>query len=173
MLLADLEASLNDYSIIKVSEDILGDVFEVIRRNEYFISKTQAHDVTIEECRDDICALPPDTDASQKFYVALYKGKECAALLDYVEGYPALGIVFIGLFILDPKFQRSGNGAHIINAFIKCAKSSGFNEIRLGCYEANETGLKFWNRMGFKQQSVSEREIDGKPMNLITMSLPL
>jgi GNAT superfamily N-acetyltransferase len=173
MLLTDLKESLNDYSIIKVTEDILGDVFNVMRRNEYFISRTQAHDVTIEECRDDIYALPPGTDASQKFYVALYKDEECAALLDYVEGYPNQGIVFIGLFILDPKFQSSGNGAHIISAFIKCAQTIGFKEIRLGCYEANETGLKFWNRMGFKQQSISVRESNGKPMNLITMGMPL
>jgi GNAT superfamily N-acetyltransferase len=173
MILTDLEASLNEYSLIKVSEDILDDVFEVMRRNEYFISRTQAHDVTIEECRDDICALPPGTDLSQKSYIALYKGKSCAALLDYVEGYPAQSTVFIGLFILDPAFQNAGNGAHIINALIKCAGSSGFKEIMLGCYEANETGLKFWNRMGFKQQSVSVREADGKPVNLIKMSLPL
>lgn len=161
------------FTIVKINESIIDDVFSLMKQNTYFYSKTQAHDVTIEECREDIYALPPGTDISQKYYVAFYKGSECAAVLDYIEGYPQKSVAFIGLFMLHPKFHRTGIGSNIINSFIDCAKTSGFTEIKLGCFEANEVGLVFWTRMGFEKEKVSVREVDGMLLNLIHMNMEL
>lgn len=173
MLLTDLQTCLEEYRFVKVTEAITDDVFDLMRRNEYFISRTLPQGVTREECEQDIHALPPGTDISQKYYFALYREDECAALLDYIEGYPSASIVFIGLFILDPKFQGTGAGAHIMSKFISCAKNSGFKEIRLGCFETNEAGLVFWSRMGFIKQKFSVREAGGKNLNLIEMGKAL
>jgi GNAT superfamily N-acetyltransferase len=174
MILDELKSKLGgEYSIISVTENIINDVFELMKQNTYFYSKTQAHDITIEECREDIYALPPGTEISQKFYVALFKGNECAAVLDYIEGYPNKSVTFIGLFMLHPKFHRTGIGSRIIRNFIDCAQSSGFAEIKLGCFEANEIGLSFWRRMGFIEEKTSVRETDGMLLNLIHMHMVL
>lgn len=170
MILDELKSKFNgEYTIVSVTENIIDDVFELMRQNTYFYSKTQAHDITIEECREDIYALPPGTDISQKYYVAFYKGNECAAVLDYIEGYPNNTVAFIGLFMLHPKFHRTGIGSRIISSFIDCAQRSGFAEIKLGCFEANEIGLSFWRRMGFIQEKTSVRETDGMLLNLTHM----
>ncbi len=170
MILADLEKMFSgQYSLIKISESILDDVFEIMKLNKYFFSRTQLHDVTREECREDIYALPPNIDMSKKFYLAFYKENECIAILDYVEGYPDSDVVYLGLFMLNPKFQRAGVGSNMISKFVDCIKNNGFKEIKLGCYEANEIGYTFWNQMGFKKEKVSIRENNGKEYNLIHM----
>ena len=170
MILADLEKKFSgQYSIIKISESILDDVFEIMKQNNYYYSRTQLHDVTMEECQEDIYALPPYTDMSQKFYLAFYKENKCIALLDYVEGYPASDVVYLGLFMLNTKFQRAGVGSDIISIFVDCIKNNGFKDINLCCYEANDIGYTFWKRMGFIKQKVTTREKDGKIYNLIHM----
>ncbi len=170
MIIDDLEKKFSgQYSIIKISESILEDVFEIMKQNKYYYSRTQLHDITREECREDIFALPPNTDISQKFYLAFYKENECIALLDYVEGYPASEVVYLGLFMLNPKLQRAGVGSNIITKLEDCIKSNGFKVIKLCCYEANDIGYTFWKRMGFIKEKVSTRENDGKIYNLIHM----
>lgn len=170
MILTDLERKLNgQYSIVRISDMIIDDVFEIMKLNKYFYSRTQLHEISREECQEDMYALPPNTDMSQKFYVALYKRNECVALLDYVEGYPASNVIYLGFFMLNPKFQRAGIGGHIVGNFIECVQNNGFTEIKLACYEANKIGLAFWNRMGFIKEKVSARETDGKIYNLIEM----
>ncbi len=170
MILADLEKIFNgQYSIVKITDMIIDDVYEVMKLNKYFFSRTQLHDITREECREDMYALPPDTDMSQKFYIALYKENECVALIDYIEGYPDPNVVYLGLFMLNPKFQGVRVGSYIIGKFIECVGNNAFTEIKLGCYEANEIGYAFWNRMGFIKEKCSIRENDGKAYNLIHM----
>ena len=71
--------------------------------------------------------------------------------------------------MLNLKFQSAGIGGHIISNFIECVQNNGFTEIKLCCYEANEIGHAFWNRMGFIKEKVSTRETDGKIYNLIEM----
>lgn len=174
MILTDLEKSFSgQYSIVKVSDKNIDDVYEVTKLNKYFISRTQRHEVTREECREDMYALPPNTDMSQKFYIAFYKENECVALFDYVEGYPDSNVVYLGLFMLNPGFQGVKLGSYMIGKFVECVRNNGFTEIKLGCYEANEIGYAFWNRMGFNKEKVTIRENDGKLYNLIQMQKKL
>jgi len=170
VILDDLKKEFSSkYSLVKITESILNDVFEIMKQNIYFISRTQPHDITMEECREDIYALPPNTDLSQKFYLAFYKDNECIGLLDYIEGYPTSDVVYLGLFILSPRYQGAGVGSNIISKFVNCVRKNGFKEIKLACFESNEVGHAFWKHMEFTEEKVSTRENDGRIYNLIHM----
>lgn len=172
MLLNDLKQKYaNQYTITPISEENIDSVFPVLESNEYFYSRTQLHPVTKEELAADIYALPPNTNLSQKHFIAFFEkdSTDCFAVLDIVEGYPDPETVYIGFFMLRASVQNKGLGESIMRTLCALAVKNGFLKIKLGCYEKNEIGYKFWLRLGFSVIKTSEREVDGKSFRLFSM----
>lgn len=170
MLLDDFKKGLGEnYHIQKMTEDTLKDAFGIMQANTYYFSKTQLHPVSIEECKQNLYTLPPDTALSQKYYIGIYEQSKCIALLDYIEHYPHKNIVYLGLFMLDSCYHRLGLGQKFVETFIECASKNGFLEIKLCCYEANKIGYHFWTHMGFVTEKESERDSDGITFKLLEM----
>ncbi len=173
MIINELREKLKEYRIIPITEDNLEEAFQLMHCNTYFYSRTQFHELTLEECREDMTALPPNTDMKQKYYLGIYEGDQMIAVLDYIEGYPEKEVAFIGLFILNHEIHGRGLGRHLISTFIEAARDNRFTEIKLGCYETNEIGYSFWSRMGFVKERETIREVDGRELNLIVMHMLL
>ncbi len=169
MIINNLKEKLKDYNIHPITEENIEEAFQLMRSNTYFYSRTQFHELTLQECKEDITALPPDTSLDQKFFVGIYENDKLVAVLDYLEGYPQNGIAFIGLFMLANEVHGKGIGKKMIQAFIESAKQNKFNEIKLGCFETNEVGHLFWSKMGFVNEREIIREVDGRELNLIVM----
>lgn len=173
MLINELENVLSEYIIKQITEENIEDVFHLMKSNKYFYSKTQNHEVTIEECLEDIDALPPRVENAKKTFVALYDKDKCLAVIDFIEGYPKEEIGYLGLLMLDESIQRKGMGKKILTKIFKVAKDKQFKIIELACHETNENGFNFWTKMGFFEVRKSKRETDGKIYNLISMQCRL
>jgi GNAT superfamily N-acetyltransferase len=169
MLINELENVLSEYIIKPITAENIEDVFHLMRGNKYFYSKTQNHEVTIEECLEDIDALPPGVEKAKKTFVAVYDKDKCLAVVDFIEGFPKDDIGYLGLLMLDESIQRKGVGKKILTNIFKVARDRQFKIIELACHETNENGFDFWTKMGFFEVRKSERETDGKIYNLIAM----
>ncbi len=171
MIINSLREKLKDYKFLPITEDNIEEAFQLMRSNTYFYSRTQFHELTLEECREDITARPPETTADQKFFLGIYEEDKMIAVLDYLEGYPKKETAFIGLFMLNHEVHGKGIGKSMIDAFIQSAKENQFTEVKLGCFETNEVGYQFWSKMGFITEKVIQREVDGRELNLNVMQL--
>lgn len=149
MLLNELKNVLTEYIIKPITEENIEDVFHLMRSNTYFYSKTQNHELTIEECMKDIDALPPRVAKSKKTFVALYDKDKCLAVIDFIEGFPKDDIGYLGLLMLDESIHRKGIGKKILTNIFKVARDKQFQIIELACYETNKNGFDFWTKMGF------------------------
>ncbi|MBS4535329.1 GNAT family N-acetyltransferase [Clostridium sp. D2Q-14] len=160
-------------NVRKIDENNIEDAFKLMQSNTYFYSRTQSHILTLDECREDITALPPKVDLEQKFFMGFYKGDDMIAVLDYVEGYPNENVLYLGFFMLHMDKHEKGIGRQIINTFIKTTKNNNFAEIKLACYETNEIGYLFWSKMGFSVEKMSKKVVDGRKYNLVEMHITL
>lgn len=173
MILNELREGMPQYSLQVISESNLGEVHAMLQTNTYFYEMTQGHGVTIEECREDITALPPGKSLESKTFFAIYENGKCIAVIDFIEGYPDETTGYLGLFVLDANRHGHGLGTRILNKIEETAKTQGFQYLQLGCYEANARGFFFWSKMGFQEIRRSERETGGKRYPILSMQKEL
>ena len=105
--------------------------------------------VTKQSILDDMEALPPGKSEEDKFYVGFFEGETLVAIMDLILGYPSDEIVYIGLFMMDVKFQGKGIGSDIICETVVCLREMGYREIRLGVDKGNPQSNSFWTKNGF------------------------
>lgn len=173
MFEALLRRGLPQYAFEAVTKDNIQDVFRLFLSNSDYFSRTQGHPVTLEDCLEDITALPPGAGMAQKHYLAVYRGAVCVAALDFLEGYPDPASAFLGLLILEGSLHGRGLGRCLTNTVMDAAASMGFRRLCLGCFERNESGLAFWRSRGFTEYGRAVRTIDGGEYVLIRMERPL
>jgi len=114
---------------------------------------------TLESVCDDLTALPPGKTQKDKHYIGFFVGDELVAVMDLIEGFPNPGTAFIGLFMMERRFQRRRIGSCIIGETLSALKEMGFLQVRLGYVEKNEQSKSFWSKNGFMPTGVrSERD---------------
>jgi len=164
-----LQDKLPEFEVVPISKKNVCDVWEMMKGNEYFYSRTQDHEVTRKECVDDITALPPGKGLEDKTYVGIYEGSELIAAVDLIAGYPDEKTEYLGLLILAVPKHGLGIGKKILDVITTSAKEKGFEYIELACHKTNEIGFAFWSKNGFEVIRTSERNIDGKVYTLLSM----
>ncbi len=95
--------------------------------------------------------VPPNTAFKLKHYKGVKYEKEIIGVIDFVMEYPEFDSVYIGLLMIDKKFQGCGHGKRIIKNFEDEVKEKGFKRIRLGVLQDNRSGLVFWKNNEFKK----------------------
>ena len=105
--------------------------------------------VTRESIQEDIRALPPGKDYSDKYYVGFFKKETLIAIMDLILEYPTKDTAFIGLFMVDFECQNKNLGSKIISESAKYLKILGFHKIRLGVDKENPQSNAFWKKNGF------------------------
>lgn len=95
-------------------------------------------------------AIPPGSNLEKKKYELIMLNGMDIGVIDYIVNYPDEDAIYIGLFMIDGNFHRSGYGREYIEEFIPRIKNEGFKRIRLGVLDGNKTALKFWTNIGFK-----------------------
>ena len=105
--------------------------------------------VTRESIQEDIRALPPGKDYSDKYYVGFFKKETLIAIMDLILEYPTNDTAFIGLFMMDFEYQNKNLGSKIISESAKYLKILGFHKIRLGVDKENPQSNAFWKKNGF------------------------
>ncbi|WDV44618.1 GNAT family N-acetyltransferase [Clostridiaceae bacterium M8S5] len=117
--------------------------------------------------------LPPIQTASKDNYrlksIYLKKGNELIGFFDLYYGYPAEDTIWIGMFLIDKKYQNNGYAREVIELVIKESNKTDYRKIGIGVYLKNWKGLRFWTRAGFdKVFTISgDKEYSDKTFALI------
>lgn len=112
--------------------------------------------VTRESIQEDIRALPPGKDYSDKYYVGFFKKETLIAIMDLILEHPTKDTAYIGLFMMDFEYQNRNLGSKIISESAKHLKILGFHKIRLGVDKGNPQSNAFWKKNGFIAAGESE-----------------
>lgn len=104
----------------------------------------------------DTTALPPGKHSSDKYYVGFFEKEALIAVMDLISDYPETDCGFIGLFMMDDKFQNKGIGSDIIHDVLKYLKLSKFKKVRLSVDKGKTQSYSFWRKNGF--YVISENE---------------
>lgn len=137
------------WEIRQVDERDYPVVLDLWKDDRELIGLCSSKGKSLEEVARSVKELPPRTRPEQKNYLGLWREGVLEAVLEYIEGYPGEGFIWIGLLLV-ASFKRShGIGREIIEAFVKAAEDSGAKAIRLGCGMENNRGHGFWTARGF------------------------
>ncbi len=147
---------LDRWEIRQVEEGDYPMVLELWKNNQDLIGLGSGREKNLKEVARSIQELPPRTGPEQKSYLGLWREGVLEAVLEYVEGYPGEGFIWVGLFFVSSLKGAHGIGQEIMEAFLKAAEESGAKAIRLGCSVEDECGHGFWISMGFRDLRLSD-----------------
>lgn len=69
--------------------------------------------------------------------------------MDLILAYPADDVAFIGLLMMNLKYQNRGIGSKSIAESAASLKAMRFRKIRLGVDKGNPQSNAFWKKNGF------------------------
>lgn len=151
----EIELLSSAFAVRKLNVEDVELIYDLCCKNEIFY---QYHPpfVTRESISEDMAALPPGKDYNDKFFIGFFENETLVAIMDLIADYPAKGIAFIGLFMVNLDYQNKGVGTKIIMECIKYLQTSGFYKIRLGVDRGNPQSNAFWKKNGFIVESEDE-----------------
>lgn len=144
----NIQSLSNTFDVRRLRPEDTDFIYDLSRKNEIYY---QFHPpfVTKESIREDMRALPPGKNYDDKYYVGFFEKETLAAILDLILDYPAKGVAFIGLFMMDAAYQNRNLGSKIISECAEYLKALGFQKIRLGVDKGNPQSSAFWKKNGF------------------------
>lgn len=132
-------------------------VFELYQSNpQYFDAMKDCP--TIEGAKADLTALPPNKTNEDKYYLGFYADTALVAVMDLILGFPNDKTAFIGLFMVNAKYQNKGIGSLIITEVLEALSDSGFAYCRLGYVKNNLQSRSFWEKNGFMPTGVTSEQ---------------
>lgn len=105
--------------------------------------------VTRQSICQDMEALPPGKSPEDKFYLGFFREGELLAVMDLVLGYPDRDTAYIGLFMMDQRYQGQGIGSEIITQCVSTLKVEKFRCVRLAYAKGNHQSRSFWRKNHF------------------------
>ncbi len=163
-MLNEIQAFLPDYKVKRVTPEALVQVADAYTTNESFFMLTQGRPATREDIANDLAALPPGFDASQKYYLGVFEEANpdsAVAVLDLLRGFPDESSAWIGLLLVHGGCKRRGIGSALTDAVWRAAKAVGVTSLRLGVVAGNDTALAFWKSRGFNELRRDKAMING------------
>lgn len=149
-LMLDEDVTLSDvYQVRRLTPKDIPCVLKLCKTNPHYYKHCPPQPTT-GTIKKDMTALPPKTSKKDKNYIGFFKGKELIAIMDLILNYPDDKTCFIGLFMMDKKYQNQGIGSEIIQDVLKYLKES-YKNVQLGYVASNEQSKNFWLKNGFKE----------------------
>lgn len=138
----------NSYDVRRLRAEDLEQIYALSCGNEIFY---QYHPpfVTRESILEDMEALPPEKGWEDKFYVGFFDSERLVAVMDLIRDFPKEGVAFVGLFMMEKKYQGRGVGSKIIGDCMDYLRELGFKTVQLGVDKGNPQSFAFWSKNGF------------------------
>jgi ribosomal protein S18 acetylase RimI-like enzyme len=154
MLLNDIEYKLK-FNHLEVKDNNYDDIFNLYKNNEEFAKISANYPVTMDCVIEDIKAIPPSVDSSNKHYLSIYDNKELVGVLDIINNFSYQDknnndAIWLGLLEIDVKKHNKGLGSLIISILFEVFKENNKSIIQLGVIKENTNALNFWKKVGFK-----------------------
>lgn len=145
----DIAKLSHTYSVRRLEHKDARIVLNVYSGNDIFY---QFHPLpTLESILEDMDALPPGKEYSDKYFLGFFNGSQLAAVMDLILDYPKQKTGFIGLFIMHTAFQGTGKGTQIVTETLSCLKDLGYEKVQLGIDKGNPQSEAFWTKNGFQK----------------------
>jgi GNAT superfamily N-acetyltransferase len=96
--------------------------------------------------------LPPNCTFENKHVLLIEEASIPVGVIDLVIGYPDSKVAFIGLLVLDEKYQGRGLGKRSYQVLEDYIRQFPVDSIQLGVNDTNDVGMLFWPKMGYKLQ---------------------
>ncbi len=145
----ELEKLSKRYDVRKLGLDDVEMIFNFCKSNTQYYEYC-GKDISIELIERDLRITPPGIPLEQKHYIGFFEENRLVAVMDFVEGYPENGNIFIGFFMMRSELQGAGIGSAIILEALNCFKRQGFENCLLGIGKANPQSNHFWKKNGFE-----------------------
>lgn len=102
--------------------------------------------------KETFTALPANFERSKKKVIGIYLDQELIGVIDFLIGYPTPEKAYIGLFLLNEKYQGQGLGSLAYAVWEKnLVNFPQLTMIRIAVVESNFDAFKFWQKLGFKE----------------------
>ena len=147
------------YTVRRLGEADVEDVYALCSGNPLYYQHCPPF-VTRESIREDMRALPPGKELSDKYFVGYYDRGGLTAVLDLIAGYPDGQTAFIGFFMMNAAAQGRGTGSRIVQDLCGYLRAAGFSRVRLAWVKGNPQAEHFWRKNGFAETGI-ESERDG------------
>ena len=154
----DISKISSHYSIRILSVSDIDAILKIYKQNTLFYSYTSSQP-TREQVISDMTITPRGIEPSDKYFLGFIENNELVAIMDLVDGYPKPGIIFIGLFMMNQKYQGKGIGTEIISETADYLRMLGKTTVRLAIDKGNPQSAHFWKKNGF--DVINEVEING------------
>lgn len=142
------------YTVRRMKEADIADIFTLCCKNYLFYQYCPPF-VTEESIADDMKALPPNKEMSDKYYLGYYDAEKLIAVMDLIRAYPNENTAFIGFFMTDVSVQNTGIGSAIIDELCSYLAEIGFERVRLGWVKGNPQSKYFWHKNGFTETGIT------------------
>ena len=142
------------YLVRRLTEEDVPQVYRLCSGNELYYRYYPPF-VTEKSILEDMRALPPNTEAEDKYYVGFFDKGKLIAVLDLVDGYPEKQTAWIGFFMTDRSVQNQGVGSGIIETLCGRLAEFGFFRVRLCRVRENPQAARFWQKNGFTDTGYS------------------
>lgn len=162
----NLQNSFPEFTIEQVTLENLNKYENIFYSNEDYYMITDGHSATKQDCVDTI-EYAKNYPSGMCYCLGFSKGQQPVAFLSLLEGYPEASTLYVGLFLIDRRFQKNSIGTKIMNIVFEDAFSEGYTSIKLSVQDNNVSGYPFWKKLGFK--AVKRTKCDG--FNNISMEL--
>lgn len=137
-----------EYEVRRMDERDVDAIYQLSTGNPLFYEYCPPY-VTKESIVEDMKALPPGRSREDKFYIGYFNGSELVAIMDLILHYPKEETAFIGLFMMNERYQGDGIGSKIIEESMIYLKKIGFEYVRLAFAKGNPQSEAFWSRNSF------------------------
>lgn len=136
------------YNVKRLSEDDIDLIYDLSVGNPMYYKYCPPF-VTKDSIKNDMHALPPGKNKSDKLYIGYFDGVKLIAILDLIVNYPKEKTAWIGLFMMDNQYQGRGIGTALIEECCMYLKELGFVYVSLGYVKGNPQSEAFWLKNKF------------------------
>ena len=141
----DITLLSDRYYVRRMTEDDISDIHALCSKNALYYRYCPPF-VTEESIADDMKALPPNKEYSDKYYIGYYDAEKLIAVMDLILRFPDNATALIGFFMTEVSVQNSGIGSRIIDDLCSYLRKLGFSTVRLGWVKGNPQAEHFWKK---------------------------
>jgi GNAT superfamily N-acetyltransferase len=150
-------------------------VQDLLKECEQFNLLVEGQPVSPDAAKNLFQDVPAGRSAEEKLVYGIFdRCNKLTGVLEVFPDYPEPAVWWIGLLLLDPAARARGLGSKTVKAVCELVKHNGGREVMLGVVEENKPGFKFWQRMGFTLERITEpRTFGEKQQRVMVMKLAL
>ncbi|MFP2910809.1 GNAT family N-acetyltransferase [Pyxidicoccus sp. 3LFB2] len=130
------------------------DLFQpLLERGEDFFQRCYGRPARADEAQQMLLERPPGL-GPERGHLAALRDRQGAlvGILEAVSDFPSPADWYLGLMLLAPEVRGHGRGEAVIRAYEDWLRGQGARLLRLGVAEPNPPALRFWTRMGFREE---------------------